>query len=488
MFDKQLWQSPDQETWTPGEELEDVTTINDVDPTEFELLPGIRFLIAFGLGVFFFLVPVTWNGQVTVPFDVVASAITAAFPTLVGVVGLLMITAGAGLSIVTELHRRDLLSLDEETAERLDVGYWETSPLFLLLRVAAIPIGVVLFLELGPSVLHQPTVGGLVWGTILLSVVVIIPLGAVFVNLLVELGGLEFIGTLARPFMRPLFRLPGRAALDSIASWIGAFTVGYYVTYNVFHRGGYHKRDVFVIATCFAPVSIGFVGVIVSTLGLLEIFPIILLGWLIAIVVTGAVLVRIPPLSNVPTEYVTEPSPEAAFSGSPVDYLQFAISEAMEEAKDGRILPTAAQGLVDGFKVTAVILGTVLTISTATLLLIATTDVFQVIATPIAPVIAAFGIPDAQLVASAILISGIEQVSAAAVVANADATARLFVAIVAISQIIFFAASAPMMMDMFNDVPIRFRDTVVLFLLRTAILVPIAAAFVHAVNWLGYLP
>ncbi|MFC6727030.1 nucleoside recognition domain-containing protein, partial [Halobium palmae] len=165
-------------------------------------------------------------------------------------------------------RERGVVSASDRTARRLDLDYWETTPAFLLLRVLAIGVSAVLFFELGPALLHERAVGGLVWGTIVLSVVVIIPLGAVFVNLLVELGGLEFVGTLARPLMRPLFRLPGRAALDSVASWIGAFTVGYYVTYNVFHRGGYHKRDVFVIATCFAPVSIGFVGVIVSTVGL----------------------------------------------------------------------------------------------------------------------------------------------------------------------------------------------------------------------------
>ncbi|MFB9807815.1 YjiH family protein [Haladaptatus pallidirubidus] len=288
--------------------------------------------------------------------------------------------------------------------------------------------------------------------------------------------------------MRPLFRLPGRAALDSLASWIGAFTVGYYVTYNVFHRGGYHKRDVFIIATCFAPVSIGFVGVIVSTVGLLQIFPLILLSWAVAVILCGIVLVRVPPLNNIPDEYIVEPSPEDSFTGSPTDYVRFAIRQALDEAEDEGIGSTAIIGLIDGLKVTAITLGTVVAISTVTLLLVAQTDVFQLISAPLSPVIAAFGIPNSNLVASAILISGIEQVSAAAVVAETSAIARFFVTIVAISQIIFFAASAPMMMDMFNDIPIRFRDLIVIFALRTALLIPIVAALAHAANYLDLLP
>ncbi|WP_227355826.1 YjiH family protein [Haladaptatus salinisoli] len=488
MFSQKPWQTTGQRTWNRDEDREEEKTIHDIDATEFEWVPALRFLFAFGLGVFFFLVPVSWEGQITVPFDIAAGLITDAFPTLTGVAGLILITAGGVLSAVAELRSRGVISLDDRFAERIDLQYWKTTPLFLLLRILGVFFAALLFFELGPAVLHAKLVGGLVWGTIVLSIVVIIPLGAVFVNLLVELGGLEFIGTLARPFMRPLFRLPGRAALDSLASWIGAFTVGYYVTYNVFHRGGYHKRDVFIIATCFAPVSIGFVGVIVSTVGLLQIFPLILLSWAVAVILCGIVLVRVPPLNNIPDEYIVEPSPEDSFTGSPTDYVRFAVRQALDEAEDEGIGSTAMIGLIDGLKVTAITLGTVVAISTVTLLLVAQTDVFQLIAMPLSPVIAAFGIPDSNLVASAILISGIEQVSAAAVVAKTSPIARFFVTIVAISQIIFFAASAPMMMDMFNDIPIRFRDLIVIFALRTALLIPIAAVLAHTANYLGLLP
>lgn len=132
-------------------------------------------------------------------------------------------------------------------------------------------------------------------------------------------------------------------------------------------------------------------------------------------------------------------------------------------------------------------LGTVVAISTVTLLLIAQTNVFNIISAPLVPVISVLGIPDPGVAAAAILISGVEQVSAAAVVSEAHIMARFFVAVVSISQIIFFAASAPMMMDMFNDVPIRFRDLIVLFCMRTAILMPIAAVLTHIVNWIGYI-
>jgi hypothetical protein len=44
-----------------------------------------------------------------------------------------------------------------------------------------------------------------------------------------------------------------------------------------------------------------------------------------------------------------------------------------------------------------------------------------------------------------------------------------------------------MIMDMFSDVPVRFRDLVALFVMRTIILVPLIAGITHAVAALGLL-
>ncbi len=98
-------------------------------------------------------------------------------------------------------------------------------------------MAIMMFFDIGPAVLHRPDIGGLMWGTLTFSVAVIIPIGAIFLSLFVLLGGLEFVGTLARPLMQPLFKVPGRAALDALASWIGSYSVGMYVTNLVYREG-----------------------------------------------------------------------------------------------------------------------------------------------------------------------------------------------------------------------------------------------------------
>jgi len=44
-----------------------------------------------------------------------------------------------------------------------------------------------------------------------------------------------------------------------------------------------------------------------------------------------------------------------------------------------------------------------------------------------------------------------------------------------------------MTMDMFSDVPVRFRDLVALFAMRTIVLVPLIAGMTHLVAALGLL-
>lgn len=112
---------------------------------------------------------------------------------------------------------------------------------------------------------------------------------------------------------------------------------------------------------------------------------------------------------------------------------------------------------------------------------------FDVISQPLVPVIELLGIPDAEIVAPATIIGITEMFIPALLVAEADVMARFFIAVLSISQLIFFSATGPMMMDMFSDVPIRFRDLVLLFVLRTIILVPVIAAMTHLLAAFGVL-
>ena len=92
--------------------------------------------------------------------------------------------------------------------------------------------------------------------------------------MLLNFGLLEFAGTLLSKIMRPVFNLPGRSAIDCLASWLGDGTIGVLLTSKQYEEGFYTKREAAVIGTTFSLVSITFSLVVINTVGLLCFFSV----------------------------------------------------------------------------------------------------------------------------------------------------------------------------------------------------------------------
>ncbi|WP_049889480.1 YjiH family protein [Natronolimnohabitans innermongolicus] len=486
MFGSESWEDDDH---ISGESVSpEKKSIDEVDFVDKEVRPTLKFIVAFLVGGFVFLLPVQWEGQTTIPLDVMMTLIQDWSMTAVNLFAFGIIAGGGILTTISELHYRDVITVSDRTEKLLQLDYWQTSIAFWVLRVVAIFIAAGMLLEVGPGWMLAEPVTNTAWGALVVTVALVIPLGAIFVNLLAELGGLQFVGTLAQPLMRPAFNLPGRSALDGAASWLGSFSIGYYLTRNVFDRGGYNKREVFVICTCFATANLGTVGAVAAVLDILHLFPVIVLLYVIATVVVAAILVRIPPLSTIPQEYIAEPDPEPQFTGTVGDYLRFAFNEGVRTAKEGdSIVRSAVIGFVDGVKLAGMIVGTVLAVATLVLVIEEQSAFFEYIAMPFVPLMTILGIPDPELAAIGIILGGAEYFIGAAYVVEASLLTKVFVVVVTSGQAIFIAASAPMMVDMFDDVPMRFRDLLLLLVMRTALLVPVAAVLVHGAAALGLL-
>ncbi|MDP6945295.1 MAG: YjiH family protein, partial [Myxococcota bacterium] len=362
---------------------------------------------------------------------------------------------------------------------------FEASAALAALRLAGLPLALLFLLGWGPQALHTKAVGGTIWGILILSVGLIIPIGAVALNVFLSFGALELTGTLMRPLMRPLFRLPGRAALDDLTSWLGSYSVGLYLTRKLVDQGRYTRREAFVIATAFSTVSIGFVGVVCDTLSLLHLFPVVFATYFVVVYLVAAIQCRVWPTTQVPDEAVTAHDPEPEVQGP---LLRAAWTAALDRAATARPLRhVATEGLRDGLVLAATILGTILSVGTGALLLAEYTPILGWLGRPLVPVIAALGLPDAELVATATVAGITEMYIPALLVKDASAPARFFIAVLSISQLVFFSSVGPMMLDMFRDLPIRVRDLLAIFALRTALLVPILALITHGLVWAGVL-
>jgi nucleoside recognition membrane protein YjiH len=432
----------------------------------------LKFVLATLVGAFFFLVPVQVGGQWTIPFDVIVSYIRENFPGAVALYVLLAILSSVVLTIVAELQAREIVG-----AQRFDAGYFKTGPAFLFFRILGGVFAIMLFFQIGPEVMLAPSTGGLMYNTLVASVAVIVPIGAVFITLFTAFGGLEFIGTLARPVMRPLFRVPGRGALDAIASYVGSYSVGLYVTNKVYNEGRYSAREATIIATCFSTVSMGFFAVVAATLDLLPYFPLIFLSVTVVMIILGVILCRIPPLSRKPDEYVGEPKPEKDYSGN---LFKHAVDEAIERVSKSRnTFIELRDGFVDGLKLALIILPTILAIGLLAILVAENTPIFNWLGTPMEPVLSLLGLPDVEIIAPATLIGITEMFLPALLVTEAAIAAKFFIAVLSISQLLFFSAVIPLLLEI--DVPVKLQDTIVLFLLRTIIAIPIVAGITHLI-------
>lgn len=437
---------------------------------------SLRFLSSATIGVAFFLLPVPWGGRFTVPFDIVVSSLTRHLPTGVAVYCFLIIVLGAAASAASRVDAMKLRWL----------ASYQTSIPLLLLRLLGVPLAIMYFFRIGPAVLLQDGVATLLWNTLVFSVGVIIPIGAAFLGLFVRYGFLEFVGTLMRPIMRPLFKLPGRAALDSITSWVGSYSVGLYLTRRLTLDGYYNKREAYTIVTCFSTVSMGFVAVVAATLELLHLFLLIFVTYFVSIYLLSFILVRLWPIKSIPEEYLVTARPECDAHAPPGRLLTEAWNRALRQAATAPgFARTLREGLFDGFVLASTILGSILVVGTLALLLARETSLFTLMGQPLIPVIRLLGLPDAEVVGPAVLVGITEMYIPALLVQDAAIQARFFICVLSISQLIFFSSVAPMILDMFRDVPVRTRDLIVLFLMRTAVLVPVLALVTAVLSWVG---
>ncbi len=61
-----------------------------------------------------------------------------------------------------------------------------------------------------------------------------------------------------KPIMKPVWRTPGRSAIDAVASFVGSYSLALLVTNGVYKEGKYSAREAAIIATSFSTVSATF--------------------------------------------------------------------------------------------------------------------------------------------------------------------------------------------------------------------------------------
>ena len=252
-----------------------------------------KFALPSFLGIATFLTPVRVDGNWTILMGLISDSardfVGVGMPWVV--FALLCVSAFGTLYAIT--FGRDSMR-DDSMAGRL----FKVAPVWVVLRIVGLIMGTMTIFQIGPQIFWGPATGGTVLNDLAINIVPIFLFAGLLMPFLTDYGLMEFIGTLLKRTFRRLFTLPGRSAIDALASWMSSAPVGVLITIQQYVSGHYTAREASVIATNFSVVSVPFALLVAKTVGVDHRFPEYYMAVVLTGVITAMIMPRIPPLSR----------------------------------------------------------------------------------------------------------------------------------------------------------------------------------------------
>ena len=442
------------------------------------------FIIPSVVGILLFMVPIQVNDSWTIAVKVVADVIGNALGGFLPLLCVIIVTVSAVLGVAS-LSRPSFITsypIVDET--------FTATPIWAIIRCVGAVFIWLTFLGVGAedegSVLYMITsadAGGFVLGDLLTVLVVIFLLAGLLLPLLLDFGLLEFIGALLTKVMRPLFKIPGRAAVDCITSWIGDGTLGVMLTANQYEGGYYSAREASIVSTTFSAVSITFSIVVLAQVGLMDYFGMYYLLICAVGIVCAIILPRVPPLRLKKDEYVVpgramaETLPEG-YSSS----VQYGLDLAIKRVDEHRgIVQFLENGAKNAAGMWFGVLPVVMCIGTLALVLANNTQIFEVLGMPFLPLLQLLQVPEAEAVSKTMIV-GFTDMFTPSIIAAASITSdmsRFIVAVISVTQLIYLSEVGGLILG--SKIPVNIVELFILFLERTIISLLIVAPLAHLI-------
>ncbi len=423
-------------------------------------------LIVYSLiGIFVFFVPVTIAGKSTIPLDHAATAVAAyARPVAIAFVCLLILY-GAFAPFVQGKWRENT-----------------TQAVFSLLRVLGVVLTAMYLFNVGPAALFAPDMLPFLFDKLVLSVGLIVPIGALALGFLVGYGLLEFTGVLVQPVMRPIWRTPGWSAIDAVASFVGSYSLALLITDRVFREGKYTVREAAIIATGFSTVSATFMVIVAKTLGLMGSWNLYFWTTFVVTFIVSAITARLWPLAG-----MEHPGDRDQPLPAGRSRWQAAIDAGVEQASTAKSLTeTLRENFMDGLRMAAMILPSIMAVGLLGLLAAKYTPIFDVLGLLLYPFTWVAQFADPMLAAKSMASGLAEMFLPAILLKDADIGLKFTAAVVSVSQVLFLSASIPCVLA--TSIPFRFRDLLVIWYIRTALSILLTAPVAWlavSMGWLG---
>lgn len=452
--------------------------------SKFQLKSFFKFLIPSLIGIFLFIIPIPKDDSITIPIAILSSTLQDLLSSFIGIVLFILMGISAIGSLITMLFKPKLI-----TNHSFLNSLFNTSWVWLSLRVLAFIFISIITLE--PLVSHFPNfmvpvaelitsheTGKLILSDLLPVLFSIFLFAGLFLPLLLDFGLLEFIGSLLVKVMRPLFGLPGRSAIDCIASWLGDGTIGVLLTSKQYEEGFYTKREAAVIGTTFSLVSITFSLVVINTVKLGHLFVPFYFTVTLACLVAAIIIPKIPPLSLKKDILYDGSLPQTIHEENTLTVAD-GFTQALKKAEKQSIKQAV---LIDGLKnvidMWLCVIPVVMSIGTLALILATYTPLFQILGVPFTPILTLLGIPEATA-ASQTLVAGFADMLLPSILASSiesDLT-RFVVASVSVTQLIYLSEVGALLLS--SKIPVKLWELFIIFIERTLITLPIITLIAH---------
>ena len=437
----------------------------------------LKFIIPSIIGVLLLMTPFKKDGSSTVMASVLSKAVNSGIDSIVPIYILVLICIFISciLALIYKISKPSFIENNEVLKNAADISnFW------LVVRFIGLILGLMTAFKVGPEIIYGPDTGGLILFDLIGGLFTIFLVAGFILPFLTEFGLLEYIGVFLTSVMRPIFNLPGRSAIDCLASWIGDGTIGVTLTNKQYEGGYYTAREAAVISTTFSAVSITFCLVVLENVGLTDYFGKFYLTVGVAGIIAALLVPRIYPLAGKKDEYRTkEVNAQAENIPQGFSKNEWALQLAVKKAESNT---SVKNYFVSAIKtVLGLWLGVVpiiMAAGTIALIVSEATPFFQIMGKPFLPLLKLLQIPEAEVASTTMVVGFADMVVPSILAAEiANPMTRFIVAAVSVTQLIYMSETGAVILG--SNLPVTLLDLFILFLERTIITLPIIVVFAH---------
>ncbi|MGF1800900.1 YjiH family protein [Vibrio gigantis] len=436
------------------------------------------FLIPSLIGLFLFMAPISYQGDLTIPVAILAKSIQAVFGEYLVSIITAIVAFMSVASVLSTIFKPTFI-----TSNSFLNGLFNPSPLWLSVRLIGGAAAVMAFFQVGPEVIWEENTGGLVLEGLLPTLFSVFIFAGLLLPLLLNFGLLELFGTLLSKVMRPIFNLPGRSAIDCMASWLGDGSVGILLTSKQYEKKFYTQREAAVVGTTFSAVSITFSLVVIAQVDLEHLFLPFYAAICLAGIVAAVIIPRLPPLSMKKDTFIDGSKPHKDADAIPAGYstfswgLELAVNKASQVKSAKSVFGEGVRNAVDMvFGVLPVVMG----LGTMALVIAEYTSVFSFLGQPFIPFLELLGVPEAVAASETIVVGFADMFIPAILAASIDnEMTRFVIAAMSVTQLIYMSEVGALLLG--SKIPVNILELFIIFILRTLITLPVIAGVAHLI-------